>query len=288
VEREVWRELADGVLVRSYAEQVLNVGLVVGAERCLVIDSRSTHVQGAELAAAVREVTGLPWLVVNTHAHWDHCFGNRAFLPAVIWGHRRCAEVLTRYGDLQRRIVARLARSEGETGFAEDLAEVLITPPDRTFDDGVDLDLGGRTVALRHLGRGHTDSDVVVLPERADVCFAGDLVEEGAPPEFSDSFPLDWPATLERLVALAPVVVVPGHGEVVDLPYVRDQTATVLRVARLVHEAHAAGRDAAAAATELPLPGPVAVLAVERAYRQLDVAPPYDPPERIAAALGLT
>jgi glyoxylase-like metal-dependent hydrolase (beta-lactamase superfamily II) len=76
MEPGTWRELDDGVYVRSYAEQVLNVGLVVGEAGCLVVDTRSSHVQGAELAAAVRGLTSLPWVIVNTHAHWDHCFGN--------------------------------------------------------------------------------------------------------------------------------------------------------------------------------------------------------------------
>jgi glyoxylase-like metal-dependent hydrolase (beta-lactamase superfamily II) len=287
MQRGTWRELDDGVFVRSYAAQALNVGLVVGGARCLVIDTRSSHVQGAELAAAVREVTPLPWVVVNTHAHWDHCFGNHVFLPADRWGHHRCAAVLEAYGDLQRRITARHARSEGETGFADELDEVVVTPPDHTFDERVELDLGDRVVELRHLGRGHTDSDVVVLPAGTDVCFAGDLVEEGAPPEYADAFPLDWPITLGRLADLAPGTVVPGHGEVVELGFVREQTATVTRVAALAREAHAAGRAVEDTAETLPLPLPMAERALRRAYRQLDGGPPYDPPDRIAEVLGL-
>jgi glyoxylase-like metal-dependent hydrolase (beta-lactamase superfamily II) len=287
MQRDTWRELDDGVFVRSHAEQALNVGLVVGGARCLVVDTRSSHVQGAELAAAVREVTPLPWVVVNTHAHWDHCFGNHVFLPADLWGHHRCAEVLEAYGDLQRRITARHARGEGETGFADELDEVAVTPPDHTFAERTELDLGDRSVELRHLGRGHTDSDVVVLPSGTDACFAGDLVEEGAPPEYSDSFPLDWPTTLDRLAVLGPATVIPGHGEVVDLGFVHEQGAVVARVAELAREAHAAGRDVEEVARAFPLPRPMAERALRRAYRQLDGAPPYDPPERIAEALGL-
>jgi glyoxylase-like metal-dependent hydrolase (beta-lactamase superfamily II) len=287
MERGTWRELDDGVFVRSYAEQVLNVGLVVGGTRCLVIDTRSSHVQGAELAAAVRELTPLPWVVVNTHAHWDHCFGNRRFLPGELWGHRRCMEVLVMYGDLQRRIMVRHARAEGDQSFVDELDEVVVTPPDHILDEFVALDLGGRVVELRHLGRGHTDSDVVVLPGGTEVCFAGDLVEEGAPPEYSDSFPLDWPATLKRLLDLAPDTVVPGHGEVVDLAFVREQTETAARVADLAREAHAEGRQVTDAAGALPVPQPVAEVALARAYRQLEGAPPYDPPETIVEALGL-
>ncbi|GAA0939763.1 hypothetical protein [Virgisporangium aurantiacum] len=55
-----WIEAADGVLVRRYQELDLSVGLVVGGESCLVVDTGGDAGQGAE-PAAVREVTPLPW-----------------------------------------------------------------------------------------------------------------------------------------------------------------------------------------------------------------------------------
>ena len=79
-----WLELADGVLVRRYDELDLSVGLVIGSHGCLVVDTRSNPDQGAELYAAVREVTRRPCTVVLTHAHFDHCLGTVAFLPAAV------------------------------------------------------------------------------------------------------------------------------------------------------------------------------------------------------------
>jgi glyoxylase-like metal-dependent hydrolase (beta-lactamase superfamily II) len=283
-----WRELGDGVFVRSYAEQVLNVGLVVGSERCLVIDTRSSQVQGAELLAAVCEVTAAPWVVVNTHAHWDHCFGNACFRPRDVWGHVRCVAMLERYGDLQRQLVAAQATRDGEHGFAAELSAVTICPPDRTFEAATGLELGGRTVHLRHLGRGHTDNDVVVDVPDAGVLFAGDLVEQGAPPAFEDAFPLDWGPTLERVLDLRPGPVVPGHGEVVGVDHVREQAATIARTADVAREAYAAGRDPIDVVGAVPLPERAALPALTRAYRQLAGAPPYDEPARIRAEMGLT
>ena len=54
-----WVELADGVLVRRYAELDLSVGLVIGDSDALVVDTRSDPGQGAELRAAVRQVDQL-------------------------------------------------------------------------------------------------------------------------------------------------------------------------------------------------------------------------------------
>lgn len=282
-----WQEVADGVFVRHHRELDLNVGLVVGADRCLVIDTRSSLVQGEELTRAVREVTPLPWTLVNTHAHYDHCFGNASFLPTDIWGHVRCAAMLKDHGDLQREVTVRTLRRHDQGALADEIAGAMIVAPDHTFHTEVVLDLGGRTVHLAHLGRGHTDNDVVVRPAETQVVFAGDLVEEGAPPAFEDAFPLDWPDTLARVLAMAPEVVVPGHGTIVDADFVRQQAADIARSAETARQAHAAGRRIDEAVADVPFPEPAAQAALRRAYRQLDGQPPYDPPEVVRASLGL-
>ena len=54
----------------------------------------------------------------------------------------------------------------------------------------------------------------------------GDLVEESDQPFFGDdSFPLEWPLTLDLVLGLmtAATVVVPGHGQIIDQDYVQDQ-----------------------------------------------------------------
>ena len=101
------------------------------------------------------------------------------------------------------------------------------------------LDVGGREVVLRFLGRGHTDHDLVVEVEAAGdatVIFAGDLVEQGAPPAFEDAWPAEWPATLGRLHALARGPVVPGHGAVVDAAFVGAQREELLAVLEALRE----------------------------------------------------
>lgn len=284
---EPWDEVADGVLVRRHRRLDLNVGLVVGGERCLVVDTRESHEQARDLVTAIRQVTALPWVVVNTHAHYDHVFGNRVFEPGTIWGHRRCAEIVDRYGEIQRALVQRAVLEHGDEPLAAELAEVEITPPNRTFDDAVTVDLGGVRVDLRHLGRGHTDNDIVVhVPGSA--LFAGDLVEEGAPPAVDDAFPLDWPVTLDALLALVDGPVVPGHGAVVDRRFVEEQAAVLAATAKAAREAFAVGREPAEAAPTVPLPEEVAVTALARAFRQLRGEPAYEEPDDLRRRFGLT
>jgi glyoxylase-like metal-dependent hydrolase (beta-lactamase superfamily II) len=262
-----WTEHGAGVFSRRYPFLDLNIGLVICGDGSLVIDTRSHYREARQLQDEVRSITSCPvrW-VVNTHHHWDHTFGNALFLPAPIWGHRRCAETLRSSGELMRREVQSWAGDEEGL-----FAEVVITPPDHLFDAGIDLVLDGRAVELRHLGRAHTDNDVVVRLPDAGVVFAGDLVEESAPPSFDDSFPLEWPDALSRLVDLVAGPVVPGHGAVVDAAFVVAQQTDLDLVAELANERHAAGMtvpDAAAAGG--PFPAAVLRTAFSRVWPALE------------------
>ncbi len=264
-----WREVGPGVFVRRYRTFDENVGLVVGADACLLVDTRSSHPQGAQILRDIRAVTDLrPTVVVNTHCHFDHCYGNAVMLPCEIWGHEACALELRANGEARRRdLLPTLPRD-----LASEVEDVEIVPPDHLVRDHRSIRVGGRAVELRHVGRGHTDGDLVVLVPDAHVLFAGDLVEEGAPPSFGDAFPLDWPATATRVAALASGPVVPGHGKVVDRAYVERQAADLATIAAEARAAHEQGIPEVQAARLVPLPREMAGDAIARAYAQLDGA----------------
>ncbi len=179
-----WREVGDRVYVRRYPFLDQTIGAVLGRDRVLVIDTRATSVQARELVGDLRQLTKLPWVVANTHVHFDHAFGNASFRPCEIWAHEGCAAALRVHGPTQRDNVTRWVPD-----LADELAETPLDPPDCTFELSVELDLGDRAVVLTHLGRGHTDHDVVALVPDAGIVFAGDLVEHGAPPGFEEFLP---------------------------------------------------------------------------------------------------
>ncbi len=159
---EQWQEVGDRVFVRRHVGLDLNCGLVIGDDACMVIDTRLHLGEAADLIGAIRRLTPHPWTVVNTHAHWDHCFGNSAFRPAEIWGHTAAAADLASTGELQRASAARLASGAGRDGIAAQIQAAPIDPPDRLVDEHAALVIGDRVVDLRFLGRGHTDGDLVI------------------------------------------------------------------------------------------------------------------------------
>lgn len=259
-----WIEAADGVLVRRYQELDLSVGLVVGGESCLVVDTGGDAGQGAELAAAVREVTPLPWQVVLTHSHFDHSFGTEAFTPCPVWAHRRCRTDLVANDEQQRKRWARHYREAGDVEVADRITAVRLVLPDHLIDDRAELDLGDRRVDLRHFGPAHSDHDLVVHVPDAGAVFAGDLVEQGAPPQFGDAFPQDWPAALDGVLALDAPIVLPGHGDPVDRDFVRGQRAELVLVAELCREVAAGTLTWKQAVTLSPYPDEFTLAALAR------------------------
>ena len=263
----LWTEVGDRVFVRRYAFYDQNIVAILGDDGVLIVDTRISHRQADEILTDLAVLTPLPVrAVVNTHGHNDHAFGNHRFPPAPIWGHERCAAMVR---DTGRDQIERV--SVAMPDLADDLAAVVLDPPDRTFatEAVVPFDAGGRLVELRHLGRGHTDNDIVVLIPDADVLLAGDLLENDATPYFGDGYPLDWPTTVARLVELVTGAVVPGHGRVGDRSFaVRQMTEfrAIADLATLVRHG-VIGIDDAVLRT--PYPADQARAPLERALAQL-------------------
>lgn len=193
-------------------EFVPNVGIVVGDDAALVIDTAMGPRNGdVVLREARRLAGGRPLFVTLTHFHPEHGFGAQSFAgEAVLLYNQAQLEELDEKG--QEYI-------EMFSGFgphlAELLAEVELVRPQVVYPDSAALDLGGVRVELR-AAPAHTRGDHVVwLPDQR-ILFAGDLVEERFFPIFPDPDAIGpaWIEVLERLEAMGPETVVPGHGAV--------------------------------------------------------------------------
>ena len=268
-------EVADRVWVARHAWLDVNVTVVAGGRGLLVVDTL-----GSEKAARalVEELRGLGRgdvvAVVNTHEHFDHTFGNgalRAGWPGVpVMAHEEAAARTATSGELAQREYA----DRPDDPRADEVLATAVVAADVTFSSVRSVDLGDRVAELVHPGRGHTAGDLVVRVPDVDVLVAGDLVEEAAPPSYGpDSFPLDWPASLDFVLGLTggSTVVVPGHGDVVDQGFVRDQRGDVGVVAETIHQLASRSVPLAEALrhTEWPFPAEGLAEAVRRGYAQV-------------------
>lgn len=228
-----------------------NAAFIVSADDVTVIDGGSNPASALAVLRALRRVTSKPvrW-VINTHWHDDHMMGNavwRDTFPDVRFiAHATAGSDLATDGASNRRQMieqgpqyAAFLRQKVESGTGLDgqpitpeerashlssiaLAEHFFAQapsfrpiaPDVGFEDRLVLEHGGRTIELRHVGRAHTQGDVVVHLPAEGILFAGDLISAPTPLIGSTSFPLEYGATLERAIALPHRMIVPGHGPV--------------------------------------------------------------------------
>ncbi|MDT0532073.1 MBL fold metallo-hydrolase [Micromonospora sp. DSM 115977] len=265
--------VADGVHVLREPLLHVNVTLVVGDGAALLVDTLSTAGQAAELAAAARAVTPHPWTLVNTHHHFDHCFGNATLAadpPRPVYAHELAAEAMREPDRLRREAYAELR--DAHPALAAEVAGTEVLAPTHTVHGETVLDVGGRRVVLRHPGRGHTAGDLVVHVPDVDVLVAGDLVEQSGPPAFEESYPLQWPDTVAELLRTTTpaTVVVPGHGEPVDAAFVRAQHAQLVELAWLIRAGHTGGAPPERVAAEAPFGARPALHAARRGYAELD------------------
>jgi len=190
------RPLDDGLDVRA--------ALLVGSKTAVVIDTLARPEDMAPFLALIDEF-GLPCTVVDTHADWDHAWGNCAFPKSAIVGHTDCFKRLR-----SREARETLARKRRERpGF---YSSVRLAPPTATFDTQMTIDAGGFDVELHHLP-GHTSDSIVAYVPANGLLIAGDCVEDPFP--LLESGPLDgWIAGLRSWAQRDVRTVVPAHGPI--------------------------------------------------------------------------
>lgn len=262
-----WTQLGEHTYARRYEPFDVTIGVVVGAEGLLIVDTRGNAAEGAELRDDIGELSELPIrYVVNTHQHFDHTLGNAAFAGVPLVGHESLTETLPVH--LEQ---ARTASADDPRGEAMRASATRV--PDVTFSSAWSADLGGCLVEVAHPGPAHTGGDVVVKVVPDKVAFAGDLVEESGPPSWGDdSYPLNWGDALDLLVGLCEpeATIVPGHGNAVDRDFVQEQRQVILDVADQIRGCAAEGLTVDDALTrDWPFEPARLTQAIRRGYERL-------------------
>lgn len=211
---------------RTAANEGMNAttGFIVTKGGVVVIDSGSSGAVAGKIAAAIRTVTAQPvrW-VINTGGQDHRWLGNAYFADQGIpvLGHEKTVADIAERGAGQAAALASL--------LGDAFAGTRVQPPTRTFATRETLDAGGERIELIFAGGGHTPGDIIVwLPARR-VAFAGDLVYMD---RLLGVMPMSnvgrWLASFDALQALAPLIVIPGHGAPATLDKARRETRDYL------------------------------------------------------------
>jgi len=175
--------------------------IVVTQSRAFVIDTL-TRPQDMDpvLAALADRATGRRRVVVNTHHHWDHVYGNAAFRTSDIVAQRTCPRLL----EAQLHGISESVPAPPREG---------VPGPTLTFGDRLTYLGDDETVHLIHTP-GHSADSIVVYLDEASVLFAGDTLEWPLP-TFTQRDSCDtWVRTLRQLKQLPAETIVPSHGPV--------------------------------------------------------------------------
>ncbi len=181
-----------------------NITVSAGDDGIVMVDTCGPTKVAEELLAAVKRLSERPFrFVINTHAHGDHTGANMFF--------QKLAPVVAHHN-----VRTRMAAGNEKTGDKPRAPEAL---PAVTFDSEMILHLNGEEIRLLHLPPGHTDGDVVVFFQKANVvCMGDDFMSPAA--SFGDRHyggsMLGLIAALELVLPQisADAKIVPGHGRI--------------------------------------------------------------------------
>lgn len=233
-----------------------NAGLVTDGEASLLVDTlfdlKLTRAMLDAMKVATKAADNID-VVVNTHANGDHCWGNQLVRDAEVIASRASAEEM---GELAPSLVAKLVKAAkvanklgplgrgalrlgGAFGLSQlgavgrgarfveyafgafDFEGIDLVPPTRTFDGELEVNVGDRRVRLIEVGPAHTKGDVLVELPDDGVVYTGDILFIDAHPIIWEGPVKNWIDACERILAMTPRVVVPGHGPLTDAAGVR-------------------------------------------------------------------
>jgi glyoxylase-like metal-dependent hydrolase (beta-lactamase superfamily II) len=228
--------LNDRILVLKHAPWAETLTVLDAGPGLVVVDTWGSPSAARAARARIDSLFRKPVLwVINTHHHWDHCFGNAAFAgPGTrIAGHRFCAaDMRAAYADSsvrKRELEESVALSDHDSirrYIREAKAETAgndfrLCPPEVSIGDRDTLRAGNLTLHVAHTPGVHTRSLITVFVPELGVVFARR--------EFASSRPLvlEPGADPARIASVLEAVLgsgtpvrwlVPGHGDAVENP----------------------------------------------------------------------
>jgi glyoxylase-like metal-dependent hydrolase (beta-lactamase superfamily II) len=202
-----------------------NITVLVGKDSTLLVDT-GIAVSEAKIRAALKELRApLPLkYAINTHWHWDHTDGNA-------WA-RGAGATLIAHANTIRHLRQTLRVGEWGHTFTPVASDAL---PTETVTEPRRLAFAGEVIHIHPYRRGHTDGDLAVYLEKADVLAVGDTFWNGYYPFIDYVAGGGIEGKIRQANATLQLVgedtaIVPGHGPVAsraDLVAFRDMLVAI-------------------------------------------------------------
>jgi glyoxylase-like metal-dependent hydrolase (beta-lactamase superfamily II) len=194
-----------------------NIGLSVGDDGVLLIDSQFKQLTDKILSAINNRITDKPVkFLIDTHWHQDHTGGNENFVKngAIIIAHENVRERLN---------------AEQFVDFLNKTFEAspLNALPTITYKDSITFYFNEDKIDVYHLPHAHTDGDSIIYFNKRNIVHTGDIYVNGRYPfiDHSSGGSIDSIITgIEKIISIIDneTKVIPGHGLLSNLGELQD------------------------------------------------------------------
>jgi cyclase len=154
-------------------------------------------------------------IVINSHSHWDHVWGNSLYSHSLIIGHMQCKVIMQQEG---------LAKYEKYKEYKK--GDIILTYPNMTFTDRI---LFEEDSVLIYHTPGHTEDCISVLDLVDKVLFAGDNLERPIPYIMSNNL-IQYINTLEAYLSVDAEIIIGGHTSCENKDLIKDNLDYVKKV----------------------------------------------------------
>ncbi len=216
-----------------------NIGLLTGAEGIALIDDQYAPLS-EKIKNAVQAIDpGAIRFVINTHLHGDHSGGNENF--------KKLGATLMAHANVRARMQKESVNRQGQP----------VPPRNKdawpmvTFDSKLNMYLNGQDIELVHLEPGHTDGDIVVHFQTANIMHTGDSFVRTGYPFIDKNSGGNFEGYIRNLETIYNAAndqtkIIPGHGRLAirsdvkafreKLVDIRDQVTAALKKGKKVEE----------------------------------------------------
>jgi glyoxylase-like metal-dependent hydrolase (beta-lactamase superfamily II) len=188
---------------------ISNAGFVITPKGVVVVDALGSPAMAQKLVHEINKLTTHKIVaVIVTHYHADHIYGLQVFKKL---GAKIYAQELGK--DYLNSDTARQRLEASKIDFAPWInQETVLTPADYWIQSEGKIKIGGVNFFISKVGPAHTAEDLMVYVPSEDVLFVGDLVFKGRIPFVGNADSKGWLVSLDKISALKPKIIIPGHG----------------------------------------------------------------------------